>query len=139
LADMLKVELDIGKDEAELNELTEEMRKVAACLSFVPDLGTLNRVEWLARKCSVKRLAANKAYNQIKEVLLLVTKPDSLVKMMLEKVVHIKLPTEDLPGTLRTQLLEWPKDRRELIRNKSSMIDDLLVDTFDELDFNFGS
>ena len=48
LPPLKKVELDIGKDEAVLNELTEEMRKVAACLSFVPEQGTLDRVERLA-------------------------------------------------------------------------------------------
>ena len=135
----LKVfQYEMWKMEAYLQDATDHMKKVTGCIPFVQEQEALARVKMLATKCCLKRLMVNSANTKIEEVLSLVTEPDTLLELVMEKVVQINLPMEDLPKTLVAQLLEWPSKRTELVGIKLFIIEDMLADMFDELQFIFG-
>ena len=120
------VEIEMGKIESNLNEATEKMKEVGDCLPFVKE--SLARLEMLARKCCLKRLMVNSANTKIEDVLSLVNEPDKLLELVMEKVVQLSLPMENLPKTLVTQILEWPSKKMENVRIKLFLIDLLKLD-----------
>ena len=126
----LKVfQYEMWRMEAYLQDATDQMKKVTGCIPFVQEQEALARVKMLATKCCLKRLMVNSANTKIEEVLSLVTEPDTLLELVMEKVV---------PKTLVVQLLEWPSKRTELVGIKLFIIEDLFADMFDELQFIFG-
>jgi len=52
--------------------------------------------------------------------------------------MELRLPLDNLPRTLITQVSEWPIKREECDKIKLFLIDKLKVDIFFELSFIFG-
>ena len=103
-----------------------------ACIGpFVSE--TLIKMERLSRKCQLKRMMVNFVNEKIVYTLQLVTEPESLLELGLDRVVELRLPLDNLPRTLVTQVSEWPIKREEFDKFKLRLIDMLKVDIFFEL------
>ena len=126
LPQLKQVEIEMGKIESNLNEATEKLKEVADCLPFVKE--ALARLDVLAKKCCLKRLIVSNANTKIQDILYMVTEPSSLLELVMEKVLHMKLTREELPKTLMEQLLEWPTKKMENDRIKLFVIDQLKLD-----------
>ena len=98
----------------------------------------LIKMERLFRKCQLKRMMVNFANEKIENTLQLVTEPESLLELGMDRVVELRLPLDNLPRTLVTQVSEWPIKREECDKIKLFLIDKLKVDIFFELSFIFG-
>ena len=98
----------------------------------------LIKMERLSRNCQIKRMMVKFANEKIEDTLQLVTEPESLLELGMDRVVELRLPLDNLPRTLAPQVSEWPIKREECDKFKLFLIDKLKVDIFFELSCIFG-
>ena len=130
------VEMEMCNIESNLREAKDKFNEAAECLPFISE--AVRRIDMLSRKCLLKRLMVNSATANIEAILSLVTEPDTLLDLVMEVVLQLDLPVDNVPGTVVTQLLDWPGKKMENVRIKLFLIDLLKVDVFDELTCMFG-